>query len=117
MGKLARARLQLLEQPHVLDRDHSLVGEGGRHFDLLFGEWLDASSLQDNHADRNTFAQQRHSQHRANVAELHPLGHLVFRIRLNIMDMNELAFESYPSSDRSAAWLQRIAFHRLLELR
>ena len=28
LGELARARLQLLEQPHVLDRDHRLVGEG-----------------------------------------------------------------------------------------
>ena len=30
-----------LEQPHVLDGDHCLVGEGGDQLDLLFGEWLD----------------------------------------------------------------------------
>ena len=28
LGQLARARLHLVEQPHVLDRDHRLVGEG-----------------------------------------------------------------------------------------
>ena len=36
--KLARARLHLVEQPHVLDRDHRLVGEGGEQLDLLVGE-------------------------------------------------------------------------------
>ena len=36
--KLARARLHLVEQPHVLDRDHRLVGEGRDQFDLLVGE-------------------------------------------------------------------------------
>ena len=39
--QFARARLHLVEQPHVLDRDHRLVGKGGDEFDLLFGEWLD----------------------------------------------------------------------------
>ena len=32
------ARLHLVEQPHVLDRDHGLVGEGGDQLDLLVGE-------------------------------------------------------------------------------
>ena len=35
---LARARLHLVEQAHVLDRDHGLVGEGGDQLDLLVGE-------------------------------------------------------------------------------
>ena len=38
LGQLARARLHLVEQPHVLDRDHRLVGEGRDQFDLLVGE-------------------------------------------------------------------------------
>ena len=33
-GQVARARLHLVEQPHVLDRDHGLVGEGLDEFDL-----------------------------------------------------------------------------------
>ena len=36
--ELARARLHLVEQPHVLDRDHRLVGEGRDQLDLLVGE-------------------------------------------------------------------------------
>ena len=37
-GKLSRALLLRLEQPHVLDGDHRLVGEGGDQLDLLVGE-------------------------------------------------------------------------------
>ena len=39
LRELARARLHLVEQPHILDRDHRLVGEGGDQLDLLVGEW------------------------------------------------------------------------------
>ena len=38
LAQLARARLHLLEQPHVLYGDHSLVGEGLDQLDLLFRE-------------------------------------------------------------------------------
>ena len=38
LGQIARARLHLVEQPHVLDRDHRLVGEGRDQLDLLVGE-------------------------------------------------------------------------------
>src|SRR5215470_15269332 len=35
LGELARACLHLVEQAHVLDRDHRLVGEGLEQLDLL----------------------------------------------------------------------------------
>ena len=38
VGQLAVARLELLEQPHVLDRDDRLVGEGLEERDLRVGE-------------------------------------------------------------------------------
>ena len=37
-GKLPRALLLRLEQPHVLDGDHRLVGEGLSQLDLLVSE-------------------------------------------------------------------------------
>ena len=40
LGELAALVLDFVEQPHVLDRDHRLVGEGGDQLDLLVGEWL-----------------------------------------------------------------------------
>jgi len=44
-----QARLHLVEQAHVLDRDHRLVGEGGDQLDLFFGERLHNGSGDDNH--------------------------------------------------------------------
>ena len=38
LRQLARARLHLLEQLDVLDRDHGLIGEGVAQLDLLVGE-------------------------------------------------------------------------------
>ena len=38
LGKLARALLHLVEQPHVLDRDHRLVGERPHQLDLTIRE-------------------------------------------------------------------------------
>ncbi|HTO90073.1 MAG TPA: hypothetical protein VMJ70_02980, partial [Candidatus Sulfotelmatobacter sp.] len=41
LGEFAVARLELVEQPHVLDRDHRLVGEDLEQRDLLLGERAD----------------------------------------------------------------------------
>ena len=38
LRKLAALVLDFVEQPHVLDRDHRLVGEGRDQLDLLVGE-------------------------------------------------------------------------------
>ncbi len=40
LGQIARARLHLVEQPRVLDRDHRLVGEGLHELDLAIGKKL-----------------------------------------------------------------------------
>src|SRR5262249_3854733 len=47
---LARAPLHLVEQAHVLDRDHRLVGEGGDEFDLSVAERLNLRARQCQHA-------------------------------------------------------------------
>src|SRR5262249_8198357 len=44
LGKLTALVLDFIEQPHVLDRDHSLVGEGRDQFNLLIGEWTYGST-------------------------------------------------------------------------
>ena len=43
-GKLLGARLNLVEQPHVLDRDHGLIGEGLQQLDMVVGETCRARS-------------------------------------------------------------------------
>src|SRR5262245_65191329 len=57
-GQVLRTRLHLVEQPHVLDRDHRLVSEGGNQLDLLVGEGLDLAHDQDD--DPEEFAPPEH---------------------------------------------------------
>ena len=68
LGDLGVARLQLLEQPHVLDRDHGLVGEGLQQLDLLVGERAHFRSANSDGADGSTLAQHRHRERRAPTA-------------------------------------------------
>ena len=51
LGHLAIAGLQLLEQPHVLDGDDGLVGEGLEQLDLPVGERTDLAPRDDDRAD------------------------------------------------------------------
>src|SRR5262249_25167087 len=70
LREFAGARLHLVEQPHVLDRDHRLVGEGGEQLDLSVGERAHQTSRQDAHADRRSFAHERHANQGVNSADL-----------------------------------------------
>src|SRR5436190_4666588 len=38
LGELAALFLNFIKQPHVLDGNHRLIGEGGRDFDVLVDE-------------------------------------------------------------------------------
>ena len=67
--QLAVARLQLREQPHVLDRDHGLVGEGLEQLDLPLGEGTNLRAPNHDHAKGHALSQQRRGQRRA-VTEL-----------------------------------------------
>ena len=49
--ELAALVLDFLEQPHVLDRDRRLVGEGRNQLDLLVGEWPHLQPRQGQDAD------------------------------------------------------------------
>src|SRR5262249_41213412 len=55
--------LDLLEQPHILDGDYRLIGEGFQESDLFVGEWTDFYSANDNCSDRYAFSQQRRNEH------------------------------------------------------
>src|SRR5262245_7132720 len=59
--ELARARLHLIEQPHVLDRDHRLVGEGFKQFDLLLTECPRLRAYYGERADDHSLAEKRHA--------------------------------------------------------
>ena len=58
-GEVAGARLHLVEQPHVLDRDHRLVGEGLDDFDLAIREGDRLVARDSENADGLPVANQR----------------------------------------------------------
>src|SRR5262245_5944161 len=80
LGKLARPRLHLVEQSHVLDRDHRLVGEGSNQFNLLIGEGTHGFALHDEDSDWGTFAQKWDTEQGTEAAEPLALKVRVFRI-------------------------------------
>ena len=61
-GELASALLLGLEQPHVLDRDHRLVGESRHQVDLHVGEGVHFIAGEGEDADRCPLAQERHTE-------------------------------------------------------
>ncbi len=57
------ASFELLEQPHVLNRDDGLGGEGFNKLDLLFPKRLDLAPPEADRANGDALPQQRHRQH------------------------------------------------------
>ncbi len=62
---LLQRLLRLIEQPHVLDGDDRLVGEGLEQADLLIRERDRLGPSELDGADRDAFADQGHAQYRA----------------------------------------------------
>ena len=100
LAQLARARLHLVEQPHVLDRDHRLVGEGLHQPDLRSGERLDLASPTANDSDRLSLSNDR-NRHEAPVSE-RALQHLagagvVVEFRQHVLKVHPLAVHEGPA--------------------
>ena len=104
LRELRRPRLHLVEQPHVLDRDHRLVGKGGDQFDLLLGEWAHAGSLQHDDTDWRSFPQKRDAQHGTKTGNPLSFDESVFRIRQHVGNVDDLALEQRPSEDPSSPY-------------
>ena len=111
LRKLPALVLDFVEQPHVLDRDHRLVGEGLDQLDLLIGERPHFRTRQYDHANRNIFAQQRHAKYRAKSAEFGPLPVAIFGIGQNVLDLNDLTFDHRPAKDGIASRHDRTCAH------
>src|SRR5215475_9153259 len=63
LGQLAGARLHLIEQSHVLDRDHRLVCERLDQRNLFLGEWLDLQAISQNHTEQLIALEHRDRKH------------------------------------------------------
>ena len=100
-AQIARARLHLIEQAHVLDCDHRLVGESRNQLNLLFGKRSHRLASDDDHANRNTLSQQRNTKYGTKTAKLH-VGQTVFRIGQDVGNMNDLASTAVRAGERSS---------------
>ena len=61
LGEVTRARLHLVEQPHVLDRDDGLISERLQQLDLTLVERTRVLSGHVENADRLALAQKRYA--------------------------------------------------------
>ena len=70
ISQLTALFLNFVEQPHVLDRDRRLIGEGADQLDLLFGEGPHLGARQRQYTDRNALAQHRNAKYGAKITQL-----------------------------------------------
>src|SRR5215831_2890810 len=117
--QLLRSCLYILEQPHVLDRDHRLVGESGGEFDLPVGEGVHLESRQYDYADRHALPQQRDAEHRVSSPNPPLLGETrigKIGIGLHIGNMDDFALLRGAPKYGPAAPLHRTVSHVLVVL-
>jgi Periplasmic binding protein len=99
---------QLVQEPHVFDRDRRLIGEGRDQFDLLFRECFHQSAEQCNHAGYGALAHERDAKHRALISEPRGFAELVFRISETIQNMDCAALEHRSADQRSPIDADRV---------
>src|SRR4029450_11646810 len=113
--RMKRREFITLLEPDVLDRDHCLVGEGLNQLDLLVGERMHFGADQNDHADRDSLAQQWHAEHCAKAADLGRFEPCIFGISENIGHMNSPALKHSSPDDRASPNLDRMSFDVLDE--
>src|SRR5262249_24121552 len=72
--------LDLVEQPHDLDRDHRLVGKRSDKLDLLVGEWTHGFTLHYDDSDWGPSTQRWDTERVTETAEPLALKVCIFRI-------------------------------------
>ncbi len=87
LGQLAGTRLHLVEQPHVVDRDHRLLGECLQQRDLLVAERPPLHPGDDDRSDRLVLAQHRHGKLAAEPGRDDRI-HAVLGILRDILDVD-----------------------------
>src|SRR6516225_8257294 len=101
--QLARARLHLVEESHILDRDHRLVGEGCGELNLLAGEGPRLCATDYEAPDRLVLSQQRDGEDRP-VSSLPERQRVGFRelvaLGSDIADMYRLALQDRAPGNR-----------------
>src|SRR5215831_15618696 len=113
------ALLDLLEQPHVFDGDHRLIGEGLEKSDLLFRKRPNFGSADLNRADGNSLTKQRRNKNSARASNLLTgLGFRELRLKLwhNIMNVNRSAVDDRSAGGCAASEGPSASRHRHLSM-
>ena len=118
LAELTGACLHLIEQPHVLDRDHRLVGEGLDQLDLLVRERTHCGAREHNRTDHTAFPHERDSEHSAIATNLPPVLHRIGTSRncLDVRNMDGCGFKYRPPEGRVFFRRERATSHELFEL-
>jgi hypothetical protein len=116
-GQVLVPALQLLEEPHILDRDDGLVGEGPHQLDLFIAEGLDLRPPDRDDSDDGGFPEHRDGEDCADLFAALTRSPTVFGVRQDVRDVNDPAFED-GSPDRGLPTRQvGVPLHDLNELR
>ena len=108
LTEIVGALLHLVEQPHVLDRDHCLVGESFDQRDLLVGERFDLELVDLDGAHQLIVLEHRHRHTRAD--RVHIAGYVtVFGVSLNIGDLDRPALKRGAARDAMPAEGNRVS--------
>src|SRR5262249_12471110 len=91
--------LRLVEQPHVLDRYHRLIGKGGDQLNLVLAERLRLGLGNENHADDLAIAQQRSAQSSPEAPDLLGIGPNEFGIGQHIGNMHNSPLQRAATGD------------------
>ncbi len=93
LRQIARARLHLVEQAHVLDRDDSLVGEGLDELDLALSEPAGLPTRQTSAPSTRSFPSNGTPEQRARYCQTRQRNR-IFRIRRRISGISSILPES-----------------------
>src|SRR5262249_23281094 len=101
--EVAVPRLQFLEQPHILDGDDRLVGEGLEESDLTLAEEASPGAAEHDRADRDTFSYQRDTEYRAPALAPRVLARLgkLARLGLYVSDVDGPPIQHRSATDRA----------------
>ena len=90
-GLLFQRLVEFLEQPHVLDGDHRLIGKGFDQRNLALCEGLHLAPPHAQGTDRRTILKQRHRED-GSIAELTLIAdENILRIVVHIFDMDNVS--------------------------
>src|SRR5262249_6028962 len=111
LGKLAALVLDFVEQTHVFERNHRLVGKGRDKLNLLVTEGAFSFASQNDNPDGGSFSQKWYPKHGVEAALPSDPRNCVFWIGLNVGNMNGFALKQTSPSDAASVRPDRMIRH------